>query len=102
MRSSEFAMYYQYVMNLLDKYTGCLKLSLQFSKFVKILFFGIFLFDLFYSDVKCLKFFLFKQKLLEIVRFIITIYLVIKQNIFESSSASKVHKNEHEKALCVS
>ena len=30
-----------------------------------------------------------------IIRFKITIYLVIKQNIFEFSSESRVHKNEH-------
>ena len=38
---------------------GVNKLSLQFSKFVKILFFEIFLFDLFYSEGKPFKFFLF-------------------------------------------
>ena len=37
---------------------GVYKLSLQFSKFVKILFFEVFLFDLFYSEEKCFKFFL--------------------------------------------
>ena len=29
------------------------------------------------------------------IRFKITIYLVIKQNIFEFSSESRAHKNEH-------
>ena len=33
--------------------------------------------------------------LVEIIRFKITIYLVIKQNMFEFSSKSKVHKNKH-------
>ena len=37
---------------------GVHKLSSQFSKFAKILFFEIFLFDLFYSKGKCFKFFL--------------------------------------------
>ena len=37
---------------------GVHKLLLQFSKFVKILFFEIFSFDLFYSEGKCFKFFL--------------------------------------------
>ena len=32
---------------------------------------------------------------MEIIRFKITIYLVIKQNILEFSSESRVHKNEH-------
>ena len=32
---------------------------------------------------------------MEIIRFKITIYLVIKQNIFEFSSESRVYKNEH-------
>ena len=32
---------------------------------------------------------------MEIIRFKITIYLVIKQNIFEFSSESRVHENEH-------
>ena len=32
---------------------------------------------------------------MEIIRFKITIYLVIKQNIFKFSSKSRVHKNEH-------
>ena len=31
----------------------------------------------------------------EIIRFKIIIYLVIKQNIFEFSSESRVHENEH-------
>ena len=41
---------------------------------------------------------------MEIIKFKITIYLVIEQNIFEFSSKSKVHENEHsqEKAQCVS
>ena len=80
------------------KYT----LLLQFSKFFKILFFEIFSFDLFYSEGKCIKVFLSQQVLLKIIRFKITIYLMIKQNIFEFSSESKVHKNEQEKAQCVS
>ena len=42
-----------------------------------------------------LKFFLSSQVLVEIIRFKITIYLVIKQNIFEFSSESRVHENEH-------
>ena len=37
---------------------------------------------------------------MEIIRFKITIYLMIKQNIFEFSSESRVH--EHEKAQCIS
>ena len=32
---------------------------------------------------------------MEIIGFKITIYLVIKQNIFEFSSKSRVHENEH-------
>ena len=32
---------------------------------------------------------------MEIIRFKITIYLEIKQNIFEFSSESRVHENEH-------
>ena len=68
---------------------------LQFSKFVKILFFELFSFDLFDSEEKCLKFFLSSQVLVEIIRFKIKIYLVIKQNIFEFSSESRVHENEH-------
>ena len=41
---------------------------------------------------------------MEIIKFKITIYLVIKQSIFEFSSESRVHENEHsqEKAQCVS
>ena len=41
---------------------------------------------------------------MEIIRFKITIYLLIKQNIFEFSSESRVHENEHSagKAQCVS
>ena len=31
----------------------------------------------------------------EIIRFKITIYLVIKQNIFEFSNKSRVYENEH-------
>ena len=42
-----------------------------------------------------LKFFLSSQVLVEIIRFKITIYLVIKQNIFEFSSESRVHENEY-------
>ena len=42
-----------------------------------------------------LKFFLSLQVLVEIIRFKITIYLVIKQNSFEFSSESRVHENEH-------
>ena len=37
---------------------GVHKTLLEFSKFVKILFFVIFSFDLLYSEEKCLKFFL--------------------------------------------
>ena len=33
--------------------------------------------------------------LVEIIRFKTTIYLVVKQNIFEFSSESRVHENEH-------
>ena len=40
-------------------------------------------------------FFLSQQVLVKIIGFKITIYLVIKQNISEFSSESKVHKNEH-------
>ena len=32
---------------------------------------------------------------MEVIRFKITIYLVIKQNIFEFSSESRVHENKH-------
>ena len=32
---------------------------------------------------------------MEIIRFKFTIYLVIKQNIFELSSESRVYENEH-------
>ena len=41
---------------------------------------------------------------MEIIWFKITIYLVIKQNIFEFSSEIRVHENEHSagKAQCVS
>ena len=35
------------------------------------------------------------QVLVERIRFKITIYLVIKQNIFEFSSKSRVYENEH-------
>ena len=59
------------------------------------IFFEIFLFNLFYNQRKCLKFFLSKQVLVEIIRFKITVYLVIKQNIFEFSSESRVHENQH-------
>ena len=42
-----------------------------------------------------LQFLLSQQVLVEIIRFKIAIYLVIKQNIFEFSSESRVHENEH-------
>ena len=42
-----------------------------------------------------LQVFSFLIILFEIIRFKITIYLVIKQNIFEFSSESRVYKNEH-------
>ena len=42
---------------------GVHKLSLQFSKFVKILSSGIFLFDLFYSEGKRLKYFFLNRYL---------------------------------------
>ena len=42
-----------------------------------------------------LEVFSFLTVLLEIVTFKITIYLVIKQNIFEFTSKSRVHENEH-------
>ena len=42
-----------------------------------------------------LQVFFFEQILVEMIRFKITIYLVIKQNIFEFSSESRVHENEH-------
>ena len=32
---------------------------------------------------------------MEIIRFKVTIFLVIKQNIFEFSSESRVYENEH-------
>ena len=41
-----------------------------------------------------LQVFSFLTGTLEIIRFKITIYLVIKQNIFEFSSKSRVHENE--------
>ena len=42
-----------------------------------------------------LQFFLSSQMLVKIIRFKVAIYLVIKQNIFEFSSESRVHENEH-------
>ena len=49
--------YKSYITNDLEV-QGVHKLSLQFSKFIKILFLEIFSFDLFYSEEKCFKFFL--------------------------------------------
>ena len=42
-----------------------------------------------------LQVFSFLTVLVEIIRFKSTIYLVIKQNIFEFSSKNRVYENEH-------
>ena len=90
-KSAHFILHYD---STIRNHLGVHELSLQFSKFFKILVFQIFSFDLFYSEGECFQLFPSKQVLVKIITFKITIYLVIKQNIFEFSSRSSVRENE--------